>query len=144
MDCENISVPSWLQVLYPGVRPVRAAIAGGQAYLIIEWPEGFDFRCLPVPKERLGLYTQRAMICTSVNIDSKHDNTIDFRYFAPQYGVDEDIATGSAMRVLACYWNKPELIAKQLLSERGLLFARRGEQGIDVGGYCDTANEITL
>ena len=51
-----------------------------------------------------------------------------FRYFAPQHGIAEDIATGSAMRVLADFWQAQggynELRAWQCSVEGGHLFSR--------------------
>lgn len=49
--------------------------------------------------------TKRALIVTA-----QEDSIIYFRYFAPQYGVFEDGATGSAAPVLAAFW---QLIPEQ-------------------------------
>jgi predicted PhzF superfamily epimerase YddE/YHI9 len=49
--------------------------------------------------------TQRALIVTTQ--DPVNVNTIYFRYFAPQYGTKEDIATGSAAPILAEFWQLP-------------------------------------
>jgi len=108
IDCEACSTPSWVRDFFPEL-PWRAAIAGGDnGYLILEWPAGFDLTTLPVPGYGLRRRTQRSVIATAVD----HDNPafdVQLRYFAPQHGVPEDTATGSAMRVLATYWMNREL-----------------------------------
>lgn len=62
----------------------------------------------------------RAMIITAPS--SSPDLDFVLRYFAPQYGVPEDSATGSANAVLAPYWaqrlGKNDLRSRQL-SEKG-------------------------
>ena len=87
INSEPCAVPRWIREFFPEA-PWRAALAGGESgYLILEWPAGFDLTELP------------------------DDPAIDvqLRYFAPQHGVPEDTATGSAMRVLATYWMNREL-----------------------------------
>ena len=101
-------VPGWAREFFPS-QPWRAAVAGDEGgYLILEWPEGFDLRSLPVPGFRLAQRTDRAVIATAVDQDNPAID-VQLRYFAPQYGVPEDTATGSAMRVLASYWMNREL-----------------------------------
>lgn len=108
INCEPCAVPRWIREFFPEA-PWRAALAGGDSgYLILEWPAGFDLKRLSVPDYGLRRRTGRSLIATSVDHD---DPAIDvqLRYFAPQHGVPEDTATGSAMRVLATYWMNREL-----------------------------------
>ena len=65
------------------------------------------------------------------------------RYFAPQYGVEEDIATGSAMRVLAQYWSSrfKQLTVYQCSPQGGLLLSRHTATHVEVGGRCVSASE---
>jgi len=59
--------------------------------------------------------TQRAIIATSALAPEGYDYSL--RYFAPQYGIDEDVATGSANAVLASYWyqqRKPQTTSHSL------------------------------
>ena len=63
------------------------------------------------------------------------DGDIDFvsRYFAPNHGVDEDPATGSAHCVLTPYWagrlGKQQLRAQQISARVGdLICTLRGER----------------
>ncbi|MEO1078779.1 MAG: PhzF family phenazine biosynthesis protein [Pseudomonadota bacterium] len=108
LGCDACAVPLWAREFFPEL-PWRAARAGDEnGYLILEWPAGFDLRRLPVPDYGLRRRTQRAIIATCVD---REDPGIDvqLRYFAPQHGVPEDTATGSAMRALATYWVNREL-----------------------------------
>jgi hypothetical protein len=108
IDCSACRVPHWVAQFF-AIAPWRAALAGGDdGYLVLEWPEGFDLRTLPIPPYALRRRTQRAVIATARDTSSSATN-ITLRYFAPQHGVPEDTATGSAMRVLATYWMNREL-----------------------------------
>ncbi|KZN61643.1 PhzF family phenazine biosynthesis protein [Pseudoalteromonas luteoviolacea] len=49
--------------------------------------------------------TRRALLVTAQDIEQP--NTLYFRYFAPQYGVKEDPATGSVAPILAAFWQLP-------------------------------------
>jgi predicted PhzF superfamily epimerase YddE/YHI9 len=108
LSCEACGVPRWVREFFPDA-PWRAARAGDESgYLILEWPAGFDLGSLAVPDYGLRRRTQRAIIATAVDrADPGFD--VQLRYFAPQHGVPEDTATGSAMRALATYWVNREL-----------------------------------
>ncbi|EAQ98204.2 putative epimerase, PhzC/PhzF-like protein [Congregibacter litoralis KT71] len=107
ISCAACRVPHWIGEFF-SVPPWRAAEAGDDdGYLILEWPEGFDLRSLSVPRYALHRRTRRALIVTARVSDPHFD--IQLRYFAPQHGVPEDTATGSAMRVLATYWRNRDL-----------------------------------
>ena len=108
ISCQARPVPHWIGEFF-SQRPWRAAEAGGEnGYLILEWPQGFDLRSLAIPRYALRRRTGRSLIVTC---KSSGDSAIDIelRYFAPQHGVPEDTATGSAMRVLATYWMNRDL-----------------------------------
>jgi hypothetical protein len=108
INCDPCTLPPWLREFFPE-SPWRAALAGGDdGYLILEWPAGFDLTRLPVPDYGLRRRTQRSVIATCVDRDDPSTD-VQLRYFAPQHGVPEDTATGSAMRVLATYWMNREL-----------------------------------
>lgn len=81
------------------------------------------------------------------------------RMFAPELGVTEDPATGSATGPLAAYMMRHGLVpaasGTRLVSEQGTKMGRRsllhvlidgdqGAQGIDVGGYVTPVVEATL
>lgn len=108
INTQPCRIPIWVREFFPEL-PWRAALAGDDnGYLVLEWPAGFDLRSLPVPDYGLRRRTGRSVIATCVD---RHNPAFDvqLRYFAPQHGVPEDTATGSAMRVLATYWMNREL-----------------------------------
>lgn len=137
-------VPGWTRN-YFNEPPVAAAQAGQAGdYLVLEWPADFALASLPVPDDSLAEHTDRAVIVTcAINEGVAQINeSIHYRYFAPQHGVSEDPATGSAMRVLASYWQQQglghALTALQCSAEGGLLFSRI-EGGITwIGGNVST------
>ncbi len=118
--------PPWCAAAF-GTAPVACAEAGNEAgYLVLEWPENFDLARLTNPGDKLRQHTMRAVIvtCRVSGEGSLAGEDIQLRYFAPQYGVSEDAATGSAMRVLANYW-----------LDRGLGQNLRGLQRSRPGGW---------
>lgn len=84
--------------------------------------------------------SQRALIITA---PAKHSCNFVLRYFAPQYGNNEDQATGSANVVVAPYWFKRlklrELTSRQL-SQNGGLFTLRLDQPHKREDFTNTAN----
>ena len=76
--------------------------------------------------EAISQHSQRAVIATQW----AGSPSIDFyqRYFAPQHGVNEDSATGSAHAVLARYWQQKrgqhQFIARQCSSAGGILHSK--------------------
>jgi len=145
-----IHTPAWLANLFGGATSLAAATAGGDSdYLVVEWPPGFDLRQLPVPT-LLGKFTQRALIATCESHHSYDLAQIESRYFAPQYGVPEDPGTGSAMRVLALYWQQRGLgtqLSNYQLSKTGsLLFSEIADTNhVHIGGrIVPTGQEHTL
>ena len=136
---EPLDVPGWAEDTL-GLRPQRAAIAGpDDGYLILEATAGASLQEANPPGDALATHTRRALILTCRTANSSSGEDIHYRYFAPQYGSAEDIATGSAMRVLAPYWNArgqgPELSALQCSAEGGWLYSHL-EGGITwIGGH---------
>ncbi|MCB1704043.1 MAG: PhzF family phenazine biosynthesis protein [Halioglobus sp.] len=130
-------LPDWLSQLFPGSPPLAAATAGGeQGYLVLQWPDDFALQRL-LPPVDAGDYTGRALICTAAQ-PQWGAAAVQLRYFAPQYGVVEDAATGSAMRVLAHYWSPrhSHLTAHQASQAGGLLLSRYQSSHVEVGGRC--------
>lgn len=146
MDCEECAVPEWVAGQFASA-PESAATAGGEAgYLILRWADDADLRSLPVPGAELKKVSARAVIATCA--DTEHAGLdIRQRYFAPQHGVAEDSATGSAMRVLASFWQRhasmDQLRAWQCSPVGGHLFSRM-EAGLTwVGGRVQAeANDV--
>ena len=84
-------------------------------------------------------HTQRAVIATQQSRDADYD--YNFRYFAPQHGVNEDKATGSAHRVLVSYWhqylNKCNFKARQYSIEGAELIGRIEGGDVWISGNVD-------
>jgi predicted PhzF superfamily epimerase YddE/YHI9 len=64
------------------------------------------------------------------------------RFFAPQVGINEDPATGSAHTTLIPYWaehlNKKELTARQLSKRQGLMNCRLEKNRVSISGKAKT------
>ncbi|MEM8561880.1 MAG: PhzF family phenazine biosynthesis protein [Pseudomonadota bacterium] len=136
MPCE---VPDWCEHVF-GHRAIAAAISGSETdYLVLQWPPDCSLQRLPRPGKQLADHTQRAVIvtCPTQGAESAFAD-IHYRYFAPQYGVAEDSATGSALRILASYWAKlrcdGHLKAYQCSQEGGLLLSRLQGHRVWIGG----------
>ena len=134
---ESSVVPQWVEAAFGSV-PVSAAVAGCETdYLILCWPDSADLRDLRAPGPELGEHTRRAIIATCADTQSPARD-IRYRYFAPQHGIAEDIATGSAMRVLASFWQAhagyDALRAWQCSADGGHLFSRIEDDVTWVGG----------
>lgn len=138
--CES---PAWLaDVLGAGVlqrASLHCALAGGdQGYLVVDLGRDADLAALKTPDETLARHTGRALVVTCA-VSLEHalcGEDIQFRYFAPQYGEPEDSATGSAMRVLASYWqdHSDSLVALQRSATGGYLRSRIADGLTWVGG----------
>lgn len=141
IDCRPSAVPEWVEQVFGSV-PKAAAVTGDEAgYLILLWPDDAELRKLPVPGPELKKHTQRAIIATCADATNSVMD-IKQRYFAPQHGTAEDVATGSAMRVLASFWQAragfDELCAWQCSAKGGHLFSRI-EGGVTwIGGRVET------
>ena len=134
-------IPTWCKH-YFDVAPDAAATAGAaDGYLVLAWPAGFELKSLPKPCESLAQHTARSLIvtCAVENVYTQETESIHYRYFAPQYGVSEDAATGSAMRALASFWQQrglgKALTAYQCSTEGGLLYSRIEQEKVWIGGW---------
>lgn len=136
IPCNSIEIPPWLDGVFPGHQVVEAALAGDdQGYLVLQWRDNFPLASIVPPTRDLANYTRRAIICTAKQ-NRVPGVTITFRYFAPQYGVIEDQATGSAMRILADYW-PGDFKALQVSRDKGYFLASNAEKDfVEIGGYC--------
>jgi predicted PhzF superfamily epimerase YddE/YHI9 len=134
-----LPVPEWAEEVFPEQQPaITAAISDDEhGYLVMQWPDDFNLKQLEPLVQCLSANSRRALICTSAH-PSMGEDVIQLRYFAPQYGVDEDPATGSAVRVLADYWSQRfvSLTARQCSPSGGLLLARLTPGHVEVGGHC--------
>ncbi len=139
------AVPEWVTEVFPDQLQVVAAASCGdtRGYLVVQWPDDFDLRRLAAPGSCLSDRTNRAIICTAAQPSTGTD-AITLRYFAPQYGVVEDAATGSALRILADYWSPrfTSLTAVQCSSQGGLLLAMLATDHVEIGGHCLTVRTL--
>ncbi|MCS6822517.1 MAG: PhzF family phenazine biosynthesis protein [Microscillaceae bacterium] len=75
---------------------------------------------------------------------SARSETVDFvsRFFAPQYGINEDAVTGSAHTTLAVYWaktlRKNNFEAKQLSARKGYLRCQLAGKRVLISGKAQT------
>ena len=135
-----VAVPAWAGLLGDD-RPVACAEAGDdRGYLVLEWPQDTDLTRLAPPGVELEQHTLRALVatCRVSPTQARAGEDIHLRYFAPQYGVREDMATGSAMRVLAGYWHArglgDRLQGLQRSERGGWLYSRLQGDRVWVGG----------
>lgn len=110
--------------------PCYSAVSGGEdGYWILEWPSNTNLKTLSPNFKKITQQTTRAIIATQIS--SHPDFDINLRYFAPQYGTNEDTATGSACIILANYWYKRTSrfqFKAQQLSEEGAVINCKLEQ----------------
>lgn len=138
---EGTAVPGWAKGLL-GAAPNDAASAGGdRGYLVLAMPDDCDIAALPAPGDALAAHTAHSLIVTRSVEPSRAlcGESIQYRYFAPQFGVPEDSATGSAMRVLAAYWQQrghgDEQRALQRSPAGGWLLSRVEGERTWIGGH---------
>lgn len=118
------------------IAPVAESLCGGpQGYRIWEWAAGTDIATLQIERTFL-LRDQRATILTARAACG--ESAYSLRYLAPQYGIDEDAATGSANVVLADYWARQQLrppyVARQCSPQGGLMHVDVDSHEVRIGG----------
>ncbi len=113
--------------------PCSGSTAGGErGYWIFRWPRGFELAKLEPDLERIGRETRRAIIVTTA-IDAG-GREVAMRYFAPQYGNDEDAVTGSAATVLGDYWQQPTLTVWQQSPAGGRIEVAVADDSVGITG----------
>lgn len=139
LSTHRCQLPEWVAQVFPGQQAAIVAATAGdeQGYLVLQWPDGFSLSSLPKALAIVADYTQRALICTAAQ-PRQGKGAIELRYFAPQHGVIEDLATGSAMRVLSHFWSGrfQQLSAWQCSATGAELFANFKGQHVEIGGRC--------
>lgn len=136
IDSESCDIPAWATDCF-NKAPISAAKAGpDDGYWVFEWSQDFALQSLAVDYEKLAAATERAVIATQQAKDEHYDYYL--RYFAPQHGVNEDRATGSANRVLINYWHKKlnqgNFIAQQLSKDGAELKGRLDDGLVWISG----------
>jgi PhzF family phenazine biosynthesis protein len=111
-----------------GLKPAESFIARGRTLAVYD-------RAEQVAALRPDFAAMRRIPGADAIATAPGNNGVDFvsRYFAPNYGVDEDPVTGSAHCVLTPYWaarlGKERLVARQISTRGGdLLCTLRGDR----------------
>lgn len=103
---------------------------------IVVFEDGIDITKLVPNLEELKKLDLRGVCITSTH--KKYDFVS--RFFAPNYGINEDSVTGSAYTQLTPYWasrlNKLSFISKQLSHRGGELFCNLEKDRVFISGYC--------
>ena len=130
MLSKGCDVPSWAKkVMTFGagyILPNHAAISDkSDGYLLLEFNPNLSldvFSGLLLDLNTVCESTKRAVVIIQFDEKNRHLYT---RYFAPQYGVKEDVATGSVMRFVADYilqaYDITEYQVKQCSKEGGFM-----------------------
>ena len=109
--------------------------ASETGYVVLELEDINTIKQVKPDFDQLVKTTERAVIITALN---KTNNQISFRYFAPQYGNNEDQATGSALCVLADFYNKEYqlllLDALQLSAQGGRMQSKLENETVKISG----------
>ncbi len=115
----------------------KIVFKGKTDYMLIYENEK-DIRAIQPNFDAIAKLSARGVIVTS------HGNTVDFvsRFFAPQCGINEDPATGSAHTSLAVYWaktlNKKDFEAVQLSKRKGYLKCKFLGDRVEIKGEAKT------
>ena len=114
-----------------------ATSMGESGYLIVRLSDDTDLRQVQPNLNLLKQSTKRALILTSAQL-SQPDIDYQIRYFAPQYGVIEDSATGSANEIAAYFWhekiNLADMRCYQASEAGGCIYINYAENRLWVGG----------
>jgi PhzF family phenazine biosynthesis protein len=117
-----------------GVRPAESFVANGRTLAVYD-------RADEVAALRPDFAAMRRVEGADAIAAAPGRNGIDFvsRYFAPNYGVDEDPVTGSAHCVLTPYWaarlGKEQLTAPQISARGGELTCTLRRDRVTIAGH---------
>jgi PhzF family phenazine biosynthesis protein len=132
---EEVTAPAEL-IAGMGLQP-RRAFRGRSDFMLVYSSEK-EIVALKPDFARIASASARGVIATA------RGSSVDFvsRFFAPQFGIDEDPVTGSAHTTLTPYWagelGKSELTAIQLSSRRGALLCRLRGDRVEIAGQART------
>ena len=112
-------------------------------YLIVACFNSADVHNFSLTEPIQSALGQRALIVSA--LDSQNAGQIIFRYFAPQYGVEEDQATGSAGPVLWEFWhriiNRSSIQCQQVSPRGGFFNILASGERVQVVGSVKTVSE---
>ncbi|MCU0566331.1 MAG: PhzF family phenazine biosynthesis protein [Oculatellaceae cyanobacterium Prado106] len=151
--CQN----AWIELSFPAIAPTKAippiflaqalGIPIQQVYesslgYLVELDSEITLRQLQPDFTLLRLVHFHSVTVTSRAHDDERDYDFVSRYFAPNFGVDEDPVTGSAHCCLAIYWrdrlSKTEFTAYQASARGGTLKVRCEGDRVFLGGQAVT------
>jgi len=118
----------------------------GRDDLLIELEDAAAVRSLQPDLSRLAALGSRGVIFTAAG-DREGIDCVS-RVFAPNVGIPEDPATGSAHCTLAVYWGdrtaKAELVGEQASARGGMIRMRREGDRVILGGQAVAVSEVRL
>jgi predicted PhzF superfamily epimerase YddE/YHI9 len=149
----------WIEMDFPADPPVRADVPGSELGvegvqwcgrsrfdLLLELPDAASVRSLVPDLARLASAGTRGVLVTAVG-DREGVDCVS-RFFAPNAGIPEDPATGSAHCVLAVFWGdrtgKQQLLGEQASSRGGVVRMRRQDDRVLLGGRAVTVSEVRM
>ncbi|HEY3698600.1 MAG TPA: PhzF family phenazine biosynthesis protein [Spongiibacteraceae bacterium] len=122
------------------IAPLQCACAGSEnGYYILRWPRGMDIALIK-PAFELIARQPRAIVMTQEATDTSVRRRFNLRYLAPQYGVNEDGATGSAAAIATEFWYRfhadslRRFVAMQCSPSGGVIFSEVVGNRILIGG----------
>ncbi len=121
----------------------------GNNYMAI-FDSARDVAALVPDMRRLARLADYGVIVTAPGdpVDNKHGCDFVSRYFAPNFGVDEDAVTGSAHCMLAPYWGKrlgkTRLAARQLSARGGYIDCVLDGARVHLGGQARLYSQGTI
>ncbi len=137
LDYQAAEVPAWTQHCFSQPPYCANVVGGSSGYWIFEWRKSFQLNQLVIDFDLLKQSTSRAVIATQSGNGETYD--FNYRYFAPQYGIEEDQATGSANVILTNYWYRQLLqsrwlTSRQLSQSGAILYSQIEGNSVWLGG----------
>jgi predicted PhzF superfamily epimerase YddE/YHI9 len=158
LDC----VPAehgWIEMDFPADPPQAAEFTGDQLGiedarwcgrsrfdLLVELPDAASVRSLVPDLARLAAAGTRGVLVTAAG-DRPGVDCVS-RFFAPNTGIPEDPATGSAHCVLAVFWGertgKQQLVGEQASPRGAVVRMRRRDDRVLLGGQAVVVSEVRV
>jgi predicted PhzF superfamily epimerase YddE/YHI9 len=149
----------WIEMDFPADPPVAAEISGPQLGmenarwigrsrldLLVELPDAAAVRALVPDLIRIAAASNRGVLVTAAG-DRDGIDCVS-RFFAPNAGIPEDPATGSAHCVLAVFWGertgKQELVGEQASPRGAVVRMRRHGDRVLLGGQAVAVSEVQM
>lgn len=134
----NIQAPAFCKNIFsqPPFKIHRAGDSDLAGYLICIFDDAKVLRTLSADTELIIKNTKDVIIATAASESREYD--YETRVFVPQYGVDEDAATGSANVVAADYWQgltgKNQFSVYQCSKQGGEMYIQVSSKQVTISG----------